>query len=825
MDIEKYDHLSVEGKWQKIWDDLSAFNVDNKPTDKKTKYILDMFPYPSGSGLHVGHPEGYTATDILARFYRMKGEKVLHTMGWDAFGLPAENYAIKTKIHPATSTADNIINFTQQIKSLGFSYDWNREIATCLPNYYKWTQWFFLFLYKRGLAYKRKAPVNWCESCKTVLANEQVIDNKCDRCKSEIVQKNLNQWFFKITDFIEDRFNPDTKRTTAGLISGLDKIDWPESTKISQRNWIGKKEGVNIAHKVVDTDIVLESFSAFPAWLFADTYIVIAPEHSVVEKLVEGTEYEAPVKQFIEESRLITAEERNADKFEKKGIFTGRYAINPFFPEEKMPIWLANFALLNFGTGIIRCSSHDKRDLEFARKYKLDLKEVVERTNPDEPEDAHPNVGILKNSGPFSDRKIDEKLIQEIVEWTIEKGFGKRATTYKLRDWLVSRQRYWGSPIPIIHCAECGEVPVPENELPVELPTDVDFMPTGESPLTNSKSFNDVKCPKCSDKTEGVKREYDTMDTFVCSSWYFWRFLDAKNEREFASKNAIAAWGPVDIYVGGAEHTVLHLLYSRFFTKALHYYGEIDYDEPFLMLRHQGMILGEDGEKMSKSKGNVINPNEIVEKFGADTLRIYEMFMGPFKDMKPWSTNGVVGVYRFIQKIWRLGCKSKESGFEVEANLTNSRKILLNQTIKKVTEDTVDFKFNTAVSQLMIFVNSFSSALPTEDEMKNLLLIVNIYAPHIASELWEELGFMKRFGQLHEQKWPEFDPLFCEESEVEFAVQINGKLKGTFKGEKNLSKENAIEKAKECAAKFIGNSEIVKEIFVPGKLVNLVIKQ
>lgn len=821
MEDQQYDHIHTEKNWQKNWNERDAFKADEKDPRPK-HYILDMFPYPSGAGLHVGHPEGYTATDIISRFKRMQGYNVLHPMGWDAFGLPAENYAIKTNVAPEKSTRGNIENFTQQIKSLGFSYDWEREIATCDPSYYKWTQWFFLTLYNNGLAYKKEAAVNWCNDCMTVLANEQVVNGECDRCHNEVIQKNLAQWFFRITDFIEDYTNPTTGRVTHGLISGLDTIDWPESTKISQRNWIGKSFGTQVAFDVEKSDIVLNVYTTRVDTLFSGTFIVIAPEHELVVKLTTE-EHKKEVEKYVEKTSGKSELQRTELNKDKTGAFTGSYAINPA-TGDRMPIWVADFVLANYGTGIVFADAHDERDFEMAKKFDIPLK-VSLRPEDDalwekvkNLEECFHEEGILVNSGEFDGLTSAEARVA-ITDWLVKEGKGHKTTNYRLRDWLISRQRYWGAPIPIVYDKDGKAQAMKEVDLPLLLPTDVDYKPKGTSPLGSSKEYK-ARAEKL--YSEGSEFEIDTMDTFVCSSWYFWRFMDPKNEKLFAGSEAIKKWGQVDLYVGGAEHTVLHLLYSRFFCKVLHKLGYIDYDEPFYKLRHQGMILGEDGEKMSKSKGNVINPNEIVEKYGADTLRMYEMFMGPFKDMKPWNMNGVVGIYRFVQKVWKLGMSIKKNGFATDDKCERLR----HKTIQKVSGDTEEFKFNTAVSQMMVYVNELSSTGATNEDMKALLLILGIYAPHMCAELWDRLGFQKEFGYLDEQPWPSFDEALCVDDEIEFAVQVNGKLRGTFVGAKDISKEDALHLARELenVAKYLAEGKIVKEIYVPGKLISFVVK-
>ncbi|MBT6068842.1 leucine--tRNA ligase [Candidatus Peregrinibacteria bacterium] len=820
--IPNYDHINVEKKWQKNWEDRGAFEVDNAPSEKTTYYILDMFPYPSGAGLHVGHPEGYTATDIVSRYMRMKDYEVLHPMGWDAFGLPAENYAIKTNVAPEKSTRGNIENFTGQIKSLGFSYDWTREIATCDPSYYRWTQWIFSLLYKNGLAYKKEAPVNWCDGCMTVLANEQVVDGACERCKNDVLQKNLSQWFFKITDFIEDYVDEKTGRTTTGLINGLDKIDWPESTKIAQRNWIGKSFGTEVDFEIEGSNQGITVYTTRVDTLFSGTFIVIAPEHPLVEKLTLE-EHREEVRKYMENTQGKSEIQRTDLNKDKTGAFTGSYAINPV-TNDRMPIWVADFVLVNYGTGIVFADAHDERDFEMAKKFNIPLK-VSLRPKDDELWKQVENLevcfheeGILVNSEEF-DGLISAEAREGITDRLIKEGKGRRTTNYRLRDWLISRQRYWGSPIPVVYDSNGNASIVKDDHLPLELPTDVDYKPKGTSPLGSSEEYV-ARAEEL--YGEGARFEIDTMDTFVCSSWYFWRFMDPKNEKLFAGSEALKKWGAVDLYVGGAEHTVMHLLYARFFCKVLHRFGYIDYDEPFLKLRHQGMILGEDGEKMSKSRGNVINPNEIVERHGADTLRMYEMFMGPFKDMKPWNMNGAAGIYRFVQKVWKLYSSVKGNGFATDDACENLR----HKTIKKITEDTENFKFNTAISQMMVYVNELNANGATKKDMEALLLILGIYSPHISAEIWELLGFEKELGFLDEQPWPIYDAALCVDNEIEFAVQVNGKLRGTFMSAPNITKDEALKEARELenVSKFLNEGEVLKEIYVPGKLVNFVVR-
>ena len=811
-----YDPSKIEPKWQKYWSEKKTFEVEADKSKPKY-YILDMFPYPSGSGLHVGHPEGYTATDIISRYKRMNGFNVLHPMGWDAFGLPAENYAIKTKVHPQETTKNSIQRFGEQIKSIGFSYDWDREVNTSTPDYYKWTQWFFLFLYKNGLAYKKKAPVNWCESCKTVLANEQVIDGKCERCNNEVAQKELKQWFFKITDFIEDTEHEGRK--TDGLLTGLKKIDWPHGTLASQSNWIGRQEGIDLYYDVEDSDEKVITFTKYPETNFGATFVVIAPEHEVISKITKP-EYKEEVDKYIEKTSHMTPLERKENK-EKTGVFTGSYAINKL-TGYRMPIWIADFVLADYGTGmVVGVPAHDERDFEFAQKYNLEIVRVIKGEDGDDSPVEHlkqvTEDGIMMNSDFLDGMDAQSEAKEKIMDYLEEKGGGKRVVFYNLRDWLISRQRYWGAPIPIIYCEDCGEVPVSEKDLPVTLPDDVDFMPTGESPLASSKTFNDVKCPKCQ---KSARREADTMDTFVCSSWYMFRFSDPHNEQVFADKEIMKHWCPIDLYVGGAEHTVLHLLYSRFFTKALHKHGYIDFNEPFSKLRHQGLILGEDGEKMSKSRGNVVNPDDVIKQYGADTLRLYEMFIGPFEAVKPWNTKGIEGSFRFLQKVWRLVEEKEIVNEKPNENLNR----LLHKTIKKVKEDIENFHFNTAISQMMILANEVLKEKQVSKElMEKFIILLAPFAPHLGEEIWEHLGHNET---LTYEPWPIYDPELIKDTTFELVFSINGKVRSKKEVSVDITEEEAITAAleDENIKRNMEEKEIVKKIYVPGKLVNVVIK-
>ncbi len=755
--MTEFDFKQIEKKWQSKWAKEKIFEV--KPDPKKKKfYCLEMLPYPSGK-LHMGHMRNYSIGDCIARYKRMSGFNVLYPMGYDAFGLPAENAAIKNKTNPKKWTLDNIEFIRNQQKSLGLSYDWTKSVSTCLPDYYKWNQLIFLKMFEKGLAYKKAAPVNWCPSCNTVLANEQVEEEKCWRCSSRVETRNLEQWFFKITEYADE------------LLKDISKLShWPERVRVMQTNWIGKKQGMLIDHKVKDINLTLTSFTAYPAWSFADTFLVIAPEHPMVEKLVKGTKFEKSVKDFIEETKKITTEERNAERFEKKGVFTGRYVVDPFTGED-MPVWLANFALLDFGTGIIRCSAHDPRDFEFAQKYKISLREVVDRVDPKLPVNAHDNKGKLKNSGEFNGKDVGE-VIDQMCTWMVKKGFGKKHITYRLRDWLISRQRYWGTPIPILYCDKCGTQPIPEKDLPVLLPEDVKF--TGEgNPVATSKSFVQTSCPKCKGK---ARRETDTMDTFVDSSWYFLRYC-SPNSNEVFDKNVVKYWMPVDQYIGGIEHAILHLLYARFFIKVLRDMKLLDFDEPFLRLLSQGMIT-KDGAKMSKSKGNVVSPDEITEKYGADTGRFFILFASdPEKELE-WSDKGVEGSFRFLNKIFNLLEQGSKSN--LKDKLTESK---LNRTIQSVTECIESYQFNVALNKIMGFVNFLNknkeniSEKIYKESLQKLALLLNPFVPHTSEEIWSKIG-TKTLASI--EKWPKFDAKKIDEK-AEYAEDFVEKVLGDVK--------------------------------------------
>ncbi|MBI2099244.1 leucine--tRNA ligase [Candidatus Uhrbacteria bacterium] len=843
----KYDHKKIEAKWQKRWEKEKQNIVDEDAEKKKDKmYILDMFPYPSADGLHVGHVEGYTATDILSRYNRLRGKYVLHPIGWDAFGLPAENFAIKKGVHPKETTENAIKNFTRQIKSLGFSYDWSREINTSSPEYYRWTQWLFLLLYKNGLAYKDEAPVNWCKHCQTVLANEQVIDGKCERCKNEVAQKELTQWFFRITKYA-DR-----------LLADLEKLDWPERIKEMQKNWIGRSEGAEINFRVVATEgvdsknhastkiktkeIDIPVFTTRPDTLFGASYIVLSPEHSLVPVLTSEVERKE-AQRYVRAAKKKNELERTGTEREKTGVPLGTAAIHPL-TGEKIPIWIADYVLMGYGTGaVMGVPGHDERDFSFAKKYGLDIKYVIapphevsearheeihhsknpksEIRNPKQLQNskfqipnylgAYTGAGFLVNSEEFNGL-TSEDAKKKITDALISKNLGRRQVNYHLRDWLISRQRYWGAPIPIIYCEKCGEVPVPEEDLPALLPDDVDFRPTGESPLTRSKKFHNVKCPVCLGK---AKRESDTMDTFVDSSWYFLRYCDPQNERQFAIGDKLKYWCPVDLYVGGAEHAVLHLLYARFFTKVLSDLKYISFDEPFTSLRNQGLIMGPDGQKMSKSRGNVINPDEVVTRFGADSIRMYEMFMGDFTESKPWDTNGITGIRRFLERVWNFTTMpAKKDAPEVLK--------LLHKTIKKVTEDIEALKFNTAISAMMIFGNKvIETQSITKESLEKFLIILAPFAPHIAEEVWEELEHKE---SVFKEKWPEFDAALTKDDQITLVAQVNGKVRDTLSVAAGISDANAKLAAmqSEKVKKWLEGKEIKQAVVVSGRLVNIV---
>ena len=800
----QYNHLTIEAKWQKHWEEQKTFKVE-VDLEKEKVYVLDMFPYPSGTGLHVGHPLGYTATDIYCRFKRLQGFNVLHPMGWDAFGLPAEQYAIKTGTHPRETTEENVKNFKRQIKMLGFSYDWDREINTTDEKYYKWTQWIFLQLYNKGLAYEAKVPVNWCPELKAVLANEEVIDGRSEIGGYPVIQQPMRQWMLKITDYAES------------LLDGLDDLDWPESVKDLQRNWIGKSKGANVHFNLPSINTSITVYTTRPDTLFGATYMVLAPEHPLVEKLVSSAQKSAVIS-YTEAAQKKSDMDRGELSKEKTGVPLGAYAINPVNGEE-IPIWVADYVLMSYGTGaIMAVPGHDQRDYEFAKEYDLPIVEVV--SGGDITDNAYTdNIdGLLINSSnddglDLNGQKV-ANAIQSTIEWLKRGEKGEATIQYKLRDWLFSRQRYWGEPIPVVHKSDGSIIAVNESDLPLTLPQVEKYEPagTGESPLANIDDW--VNIP------EG-KRETNTMPQWAGSCWYYLRFVDPLNKAQPWSKEAESYWMPVDLYVGGVEHAVLHLLYSRFWHHVLHDLGLVSTREPFQKLFNQGMIRGEDGQKMSKSRGNVVNPDDVVQEYGADSFRLYEMFMGPLDKSKPWSTSGLQGCYRFIQKVWKLFTVDPS---KIQENCANEETIkLLHQTVKKVTEDLSDLRFNTSVSQLMIFVNHLTKLEKLDKSvLHQFLLILNPFAPHLSEELNEMLGF----EPLSNTAWPEYDSNLIIEEKITIAVQFNGKRRGQIEIEKDLDKEQVIEQIKydNSFDKYFLEMDIIKEIYVENRLVNFVVK-
>lgn len=837
--MSTYPFTEIEKKWQDFWDKNQTFKVTEDPTvpaDKRL-YVLDMFPYPSGEGLHVGHPEGYTATDIYCRYLRMNGYNVLHPMGFDSFGLPAENYAIKTGTHPRATTERNINNFRNQIKSLGFCYDWSREVSTHSEEYYKWTQWIFLQLYKKGLAYEAETPINWCPDCLTGLSNEEVKDGKCERCGSLVTRKNIRQWILKITAYA-DR-----------LLNDLEPLEWSESIKAMQRNWIGRSEGATVKFKIVGSEEHLEVYTTRSDTLFGATYMVVAPEHPLVGKLIKE-EQRSAANAYIDQAKHKSDLERTDLAKDKSGVFSGSYAINPVNNQE-IPIWIADYVLISYGTGaIMAVPAHDTRDWEFAKKFNLPIIEVL-KSSVDVQEEAWVEDGLHVNSG-FIDGLNKEEAIEKMNAWLEREGLGHFAVNYKLRDWVFSRQRYWGEPIPLVHCDKCGIVPIPEEELPLLLPEVDSYAPsgTGESPLATIEEWVNTTCPNCKG---AARRETNTMPQWAGSCWYYLRYLDPHNTQEFASQEAIKYWMPVDLYVGGAEHAVLHLLYARFWHKVLFDLGLVNTIEPFHRLVNQGMITsfafqrkdkslvpsdeveerGEDlfvekatGErlervvaKMSKSLKNVINPDEIITEYGADAMRMYEMFMGPLEVSKPWATTGIMGVYRFLDRLWRLS----ERPIVDEEPPENVLKTL-HKTIKKVNHDTANLLFNTAIAQMMVMVNELYKieTLP-RSIWEPFILTLAPYVPHLAEELWQRAGNTPSVANV---AWPPYIEELTIDDELEIVVQVNGKVRFRFDATKGSSREALLESAMESdrIQELISGKEIIKTIIVPDKLVNIVIK-
>ncbi len=803
---KKYNHRKIERKWQYFWKKNNIFKTPESSKKKKV-YILDMFPYPSAYGLHVGHMRGYTYTDLLSKKKRMEGYRVLHPMGWDAFGLPAENFAIKTGVHPKITTEKNIKNIKRQLIQAGYDYDWQKELNTSNKDYYKWTQWLFVKLFENGLAYKKEASVNWCPSCKTVLANEQVINGKCERCGTFVEQKKLNQWFIKITKYA-DR-----------LLNDLGNLDWPENIKEMQKNWIGKSLGAKVKFKVQSLDKIIEVFTTRIDTIFGATYLVVAPEHKIINEAKKQIKNIKTVTAYVKKAINKTALERQALEKTKSGIeLKGLKAINPA-TNKQIPIFVADYVLPTYGTGaIMAVPAHDQRDFDFAKKFNLPTLQVIKPKTKTKiiKDKAFEDLGILINSRRFSGLK-SEKAKKEITNWLKKNKIATTSVQYKLRDWLVSRQRYWGVPIPIIHCPKHGPVAVPEKDLPVVLPNIRDFLPTGDgkSPLAKSKNFVETRCPICGRK---AYRETDTLDTFVDSSWYYLRYPDNKNNRRIFDKTKIKNWLPVDIYIGGAEHAVLHLLYSRFITKFLHDLGYINFKEPFLKLYNPGLIYRH-GAKMSKSKGNVVNPDEFIKRYGADTMRLYELFLGPANQAIEWNDRGVIGIYRFLNKVWSLQDKLSNSIEKKEI------KALLHKTIKSVTADLDSFKFNTAISSIMTLVNNFYQEEKINRKTFEILLkLLAPMAPHIVEELWQILG---KKDSIFKQKWPNYNEKFIEQKTFNLIIQINGKTRAILKAQVGLNKNNvqALALKNSKIKKYIpSKSKIKKSIFVKNKLINFIIK-
>ena len=821
---DKYEFKEIETKWQKYWNDNNAFKIEEDESKPKY-YCLEMFPYPSGK-LHMGHVRNYSIGDVIARFKKMDGYNVLHPMGWDSFGLPAENAAIKHGVHPGKWTWENIAEMREQLKELGLSYDWDREVATCHEDYYKWMQWIFIQFYKKGLAYKKENPVNWCPSCQTVLANEQVVDGCCERCKSPVGKKSLSQWYFKITDYA-DR-----------LLDNLDTLDgWPNKVKIMQKNWIGRSTGAEVDFSIKDDDRKLKVFTTRCDTLFGVTYMVMAPEHPYVLSMVEGTEYEEPVKEYIEKVQHMNDIERTSTTNEKTGVFIGKYAINPLNGKE-VPIFISDYVLMGYGTGaIMAVPAHDQRDFDFAKKFELEIIPVVDPGNEEvdlyDLKEAFVAEGTMINSGEFNGLN-NRDAIEKVAEYLEANNIGKKTINYRLRDWLISRQRYWGTPIPMIYCDDCGWVPEKEENLPVKLPTNVEFTGKGESPLATSATFRDTVCPVCG---KPAKRELDTMDTFLDSSWYFLRYCDPKNSEEAFSFDKVKYWMNVDQYIGGVEHAILHLMYARFFTMALYDLGLVDHEEPFKNLLTQGMV-NKDGKKMSKSLGNVVSPEEIINKYGADTARLFILFAAPPERELDWSDDGVEGSYRFLNRVYRLVYEFTQkytdipAEFEVSSANDKELNFMLNTAIKKVSEDVGGrFSFNTAISSIMELVNEMYRYKESGNvnvglyakAVKDLILILSPFTPHICEEMWHNIGETESVTTM---SWPEFDEKALVKDEVEIVVQLNGKIKEKIQVANNLDKE-ALEKVameNEKIKALLEGKTVVKVIAVPNRLLNIVVR-
>ena len=820
--LQKYDHKTIEPKWQKHWEDTRAFHAADDAAGRENFYLLVEFPYPSGN-LHVGHWYAFAMPDIFARFQRMRGRNVLFPIGFDAFGLPAENAALKRGINPRTWTHDNIDYMRQQLKRMGASFDWTREVVTCEPAYYRWTQWIFLAFFKAGLAYQAEVAVNWCPSCKTVLANEQVREGKCERCENAVEQRKMKQWLLKIKDFAEE------------LLQGLDRLAWPEEICSAQRNWIGRSEGITIQYQVEGSDDAIVVFTTRPDTNFGATCIVLAPEHEFIARHLEEFPHQKDVEAYVGQTMKKTELERMAEGRKKTGAFTGWYAFNDL-NQKKMPIYVADFVLASVGTGaVVGVPGHDMRDFEFAQAMGLEVVRVVVGPDGDaspitRPEQVQEEKGVMINSDFLNGLAIHD-AIEKMKDYLEEKGRGKRVVIYKLRDWLISRQRYWGCPIPVIHCQACGAVPVPEKDLPLALPALSDYQPRsdGKSPLAKLESWARVPCPQCGADAE---RETDTLDTFIDSSWYFLRYCDPANEKEFAAKKTLSQWMPIDLYSGGAEHTTMHLLYSRFWIKAMHRLGLVLWDEPYTRRMNRGVILGPDGQKMSKSHGNVIDPDEQVVRLGADTVRLYLAFIGPYSQVGayPWSIDGIVGMRRFLERAWTVvqGIRNKEQGTHSALNALRDNApltCLAHETIKKVTEDIEAFKFNTAIAQLMTYTNALAKADRNDPaytvHCSLLTVLLSPFAPHIAEELWERSGHTHSIA---EESWPQFDAAVLIATEAHVVVQVNGKKRALVTVAASASEGDVIAAAEALpdVRRHVQGKKVAKRVYVKGKLINLV---
>ena len=807
----------IDQKWQQKWKEENLYKY-NPESSKEKFYTMEMFSYPSGANLHLGHWFNFAPADSFARYKNMKGYNVFHPMGFDAFGLPAENYAIKTGIHPEDSTLKNIETMKKQLEEMGASYDWDYSVETCMPDYYKWTQWIFTQLYKNGLAYKKQAPVNWCDSCKTVLANEQVVNGTCERCGTTVERRKMSQWFFKITDYAEE------------LLEDLDKLDWPESTKKVQTNWIGRSEGSEVKFSGDDGKFEITVFTTRPDTLNGVTYVVVAPESDLVQQITT-IENKKKVDEYIKETARLNDIDRSSTEREKTGVFTGAYAINPI-NNERVPVWIADYVLEGYGTGaVMAVPAHDERDYAFATKYNLPIKQVIESLDGQEHNMPLTEYGKLINSGKYNGLSSEEAK-KAITDDLNKNGQGKKCISYRLNDWLVSRQRYWGAPIPIVYCNKCGTVAVPEEDLPVLLPRDVEFKPDGESPLKKCEEFMKCKCPRCGGE---ATREADTLDTFVCSSWYELRYPNAQNSKKAFDKEIVNKMLPVDVYVGGKEHAAMHLIYVRFMTKALRDLGYLDFDEPFKKLIHQGMILGPDGNKMSKSKGNTVAPDEYINKYGSDVFRMYLMFGFDYKKGGPWNDKGIEAMTKYLTRVENLvETVSQTLDDDSKKELGSKEKDLLrkkNQTIKSMGKDIEDFQFNTAIARAMELLNAINDYIRDENNVNQELVkeTVETYitllaplAPHFAEEQWEKLG---KINSVHKEKWPEINEQELQGGSKEIPVQVNGKLKATVMVDASATPEEILEtiKADEKVQKIMEENEIKKEIYVPGKIYNLVV--